>query len=157
MIILTRIDDRLVHAQVVVGWGRELRPGRIVVADDRVASSEWERDLYASAAPPEIRVSILSVGEAYERISAGEFDGERTILLVRGPAEIIRLLDMGLEIGEVNVGGMHYSDGKVKVLDNVYLDDDGRKALGELARRGITLEARALPRQEKVILNPMVS
>lgn len=157
MIILTRIDDRLLHAQVVVGWGRELRPDRIIVADDRVASSEWERDLYASAAPPEIRVSILSVSEACERISAGEFDQERTILLVSGPAGILRLLDMGLKIGEVNVGGMHYGDGKVKLLDNVYLDDDDRNALGELARRGITLEARALPRQEKVILNPLIS
>lgn len=154
---MTRIDDRLVHAQVVVGWGRELKPDRIVVADDLVASSEWERDLYASAAPPEIRVSILSVSGAYESISTGKFDGERTILLVRGPAEIVRLLDMGLEIPEVNVGGMHFSEGKVKVLDNVYLDDDGRKALGELARRGIALEARALPRQEKVLINPLFS
>lgn len=153
---MTRIDDRLVHAQVVVGWGRELRPGRIIVADDEVASDEWESELYMSAAPSDIRISILPVRGAFEQISAGVFDSERAILLVKGPAEILRLLDMGLKIGEVNVGGMHFRDGKVKVLENIYLDDGDRMALRELVKRGITLEARALPGQEKVILNSRV-
>ena len=52
MVILFRIDDRLIHAQVVVGWGRRLRPDRIVLADDAVRAEEWEKELYASAAEP---------------------------------------------------------------------------------------------------------
>ena len=64
MVNLFRIDDRLIHAQVVVGWGRKLRPDRIILADDRIAAEDWERELYASAAEPDIKATILTLAEA---------------------------------------------------------------------------------------------
>ena len=96
MIIVLRIDDRLIHAQVVIGWGRSVKPDRIVIADDEVAANDWEKQLYASASS-DFRVSILSVAKAYEQIDGGVFDKEKIILLVRGPRSAIRLLEMGLE------------------------------------------------------------
>ena len=68
----------------------------------------------------------------------------------------MRLLEKGLDLDEVNVGGMHFSEGREKLLDNIYLDAGERDTLRELVKRGITLEARALPDSEKVILNSMV-
>lgn len=156
MIALFRIDDRLIHAQVVIGWGRRLRPDRIIVADDAVAGNDWEKDLYMTAATKDIKVSILSIDDTLEQIKGGVFKLEKVILLVRGPREALALLDGGLETTEINVGGMHYSEGKQKILDNVYVDDSDRMALRELVKKGLTLEARALPEHEKVILNSKV-
>ena len=156
MIALIRIDDRLIHAQVVIGWGRVVRPDRIVLANDRVASEEWEKNLYLTAVPPELKVSILSLGETVEQITGGVFDREKIILLVRRPRDVLQLMDLGLDLDEVNVGGMHYAERKERVLDFVYLDQDDKAAMRELVKRGVTLEARALPEHERVILNPKV-
>jgi mannose/fructose/N-acetylgalactosamine-specific phosphotransferase system component IIB len=156
MIELLRIDDRLIHAQVVIGWGTALQPDRIVIADDRVAASELEKSLYMAAPPPEIRVSILSVEETMRQIEGGVFDREKIFLLVSHPDSILKLMDLGLEIDEVNVGGLHYAEGKEKVLENIYLDSGERNALRELVKRGVTLEARSLPDSDAVILNSKV-
>jgi mannose/fructose/N-acetylgalactosamine-specific phosphotransferase system component IIB len=156
LIILIRIDDRLIHAQVVIGWGRALSPDRIVVADDAVASTEWEKNLYLTATPAEIRVSILSIEQTMAQLSGGVFDQERIILLVRAPQSIVRLMELGLMVDEVNIGGLHYREGRKRYLDFVCLDEQERQALRELVKRGVTLEARALPGHEPVILNSRV-
>ena len=156
MIVLFRVDDRLIHGQVVLGWGTFLKPDRIVLADDLVASNEWERDLYASAAPPEIKVSILALTEAAAQLKAGIFDGEKVILLVKHPKDVLSLMDLGLPVNEVNVGGIHYREGREKVLENVYLDADERSIMRELVKRGVTLDGRALPSSKTVTLNSRV-
>ncbi len=156
MISLIRIDDRLIHAQVVIGWGRHLHPDRIVVADDYVAGDELERSLYSSATPPEIKTSILTLEETVRRTEGGVFDREKLVILVAHPQSVLGLMDLGLDVDTVNVGGLHYAKGKEKVLDHVYLDEGERAALRELVKRGVTLEARVLPESEPVILNSKV-
>ena len=156
MIALIRIDDRLIHAQVVIGWGRILHPDRIIIADDEVAGSDWEQSLYTAATPPDMKVSILSLRETVRQLEGGVFDREKLIILVGHPRSVLGLMDLGLEIERVNVGGLHYAKGKEKYLDQVYLDEEERTSLRELVKRGVTLEARALPESEPVILNSKV-
>ena len=139
MISLLRIDDRLIHAQVVVGWGRILCPDRIVVADNETAACELDRNLFTMAVPPEIKVSILTLKEAVGRIHGGVFDREKVILLVKDPRAVLKIMDLGLEVHEVNVGGLHYCQGRTKVIEGLYLDDEAREALRELVKRGVTL------------------
>lgn len=133
-----------------------LHPDRIVIADDAVASTEWEKNLYLTAVPPEIKVSILSLEETKAQVSGGVFDKERIILLVRSPRSILRLIELGLAVDEVNVGGLHYREGREEYLDFVYLDEEERQVLRELVKRGVTLEARALPDHNPVIMNSKV-
>ena len=156
MIVLFRVDDRLIHGQVVLGWGSVLKPDRIVLADDEVASNEWERNLYASAAPPEIKVSILPLTEAAAQLKRGVFDAEKVILLVKHPRSVLSLMDLGLPVSEVNVGGLHYREGREKILENVYLDAEERSIMRELVKRGVTLDGRALPSSQAVTLNSRV-
>ena len=140
----------------MIGWGSALHPDRIVIADDEVASTEWEKNLYLTAVPPEIKVSILSLEETKAQVSGGVFDKERIILLVRSPRSILRLIELGLAVDEVNVGGLHYREGREEYLDFVYLDEEERQVLRELVKRGVTLEARALPDHNPVIMNSKV-
>jgi mannose/fructose/N-acetylgalactosamine-specific phosphotransferase system component IIB len=156
MIVLFRVDDRLIHGQVVLGWGTALKPDRIILVDDAVAANEWERNLYASAAPAEIKVSILALTEAAAQLKAGVFDAEKVILLVKHPGNVLALMDLGLPVTEVNVGGIHYREGREKVLENVYLDAGERGVMRELVKRGVTLDGRALPSSKAVTLNSRV-
>ena len=156
MIVLFRVDDRLIHGQVILGWGSVLRPDRIILADDEVASNEWEKNLYAAAVPPEIKVSILPLLEAAAQLKRGIFDTERVILLVRHPKDVVALMDLGLPVGEVNVGGLHFREGRQKLLDNVYIDGEERNIMRELVKRGVILDGRAVPGSRAVKLNSRV-
>ncbi len=156
MIQLVRIDDRLIHGQVVLGWGRVLKPDRYVVIDDEVATTDWERSLYSSAVQDGTAVSILTVDEAVSRLRDGAFDNENVVVLVKSPQTMLRLVEGGFDVEEVNVGGLHFSEGKDKLLENVYVNGSEKDALRELVKRGITLEVRALPESERVILNSLV-
>jgi mannose/fructose/N-acetylgalactosamine-specific phosphotransferase system component IIB len=156
MIALFRVDDRLIHGQVVLGWGSVLRPDRIILADDEVASNEWEKSLYAASVPPEIKVSILPLPETAAQIKRGIFDTECVILLVRHPKDVVALMDLGLPVSEVNVGGLHFREGRAKVLDNVYIDEEERNIMRELVKRGVILDGRAVPGSRAVTLNSRV-
>jgi mannose/fructose/N-acetylgalactosamine-specific phosphotransferase system component IIB len=156
MISLIRIDDRLIHAQVVIGWYEECNPDRIILADDQVAESEMEKKLYASAVTPEIKVSIISLQEAADRINNGVYHSETVLLLVRSPVEALKLYRCGLLFDEINVGGMHFNTNREKVLEGVYVSEEEKAAFRELVKRKVTLEVRALPEDQKVILNSRI-
>jgi len=145
MIILTRIDDRLIHGQVTVGWGEALKPDRIILANDEVASNEWEQELYRAAVPSEIEVCVTSVKDAAAILSEEEHNGRRTILLVASPQDVLRLFHCGAHIEKVNVGGLHFREGKHALLPFVYVDEDDLNALRTLCQRGIRVECQDVP------------
>jgi len=141
---LHRIDDRLIHGQVLVAWGARLDPARIWVVDDGVAASEWERDLFREAAPG-IDVRVASVAEA-AAAHAGETEAPRAaFLLVRDLDTARRLADAGARVAEWNVGGLHYALGKEKVNDYVYLDERDRESAKALMAGGARLIVQDVP------------
>ena len=80
-LVLNRIDDRLIHGQVVVGWGQPLDVHFIVLVDDAVASSEWEQELYRMGVPPEMEVRFLSVSDAAAHLDEYRTEPRAGILL----------------------------------------------------------------------------
>jgi len=141
---LHRIDDRLIHGQVLVAWGARLDPARIWVVDDGVAASEWERELFREAAPG-IEVRVASVAEA-AAAHAGEAEAPRAaFLLVRDLDTARRLAEAGARIAEWNVGGLHYAPGKEKVNDYVYLDERDRESAKALLAGGARLIVQDVP------------
>lgn len=143
-----RIDDRLLHGQVVVAWGRALSPQRYLVADDDVAASAFERALLVqSAADVPVEVATVEAGAAW---AAGEAtrEGAAVVLVRSAPAArdlVRRARSLGAAIDAVNLGGLHYAPGKEKALDYVYLDDADRAALADLAALGVRVYAQDVP------------
>src|SRR3954465_13957567 len=91
---LCRIDDRLIHGQVVLGWGQQMRLGYIVLVDDEVAESEWERELYRMGVPPEGDVIFETVKGAATRLAEFESDPRPGILLTGDVESMVRLVGM---------------------------------------------------------------
>ncbi len=83
-LVLVRLDDRLVHGQVVVGWGGALRINHLVLVDDRVRHSEWEQELYRMGVPPEMELEFASVAEATAAAPGWANGNRRTIVPSRG-------------------------------------------------------------------------
>lgn len=148
-IILYRVDERLIHGQVVVGWGNSLKFDRVVLVNDQVASNAWERELYLACVPPEIKAIILSVDEATEKILQIGFEEERTVVLVDSPFDILRLMEKGLKIRSVNVGGIHSGMGRKKILPYLFLGEEEVSAFKKIISSGVRCECRDVPLAEK--------
>ena len=153
---LARIDDRLIHGQVILGWVPAVKPDRIVVANDRVADSDWERKFYSSCVPPEVNVSFATVADVARQIAGNLYQNEQIIVLLESAQDTLRLLAAGIDLKEVNVGGLHYREGSVELLPFVFLVHEERNALRELVKRGVTLSAQDVPSNPAKIINSLV-
>ena len=151
-IILARVDDRLIHGQVTVGWSQQLHPDRIVLANNAVAADSWQSRVYASSVPPEIKVSILSIAETVSQLAKEAFQRERIILLTGSPGEMAELARLGAPLAEVNIGGLHFTVGRKEMLPFVYVDRQDLMALGRLLAQGIELFAQQVPGGKSVKL-----
>ena len=144
-LVLFRIDDRLIHGQVTTGWVRALDLKRIVLANDRIAASAWEGELYCSVTPPEIETVLAPVEDLAEVLAEIDSSGERAVLLVESAADARRIVDNGYRPARINVGGLHYAEGRKEVLPYLFLGPDDAADLAHLSGLGIELEARDVP------------
>ena len=154
-----RVDDRLIHGQVVVAWGATLRCARLYVVDDQAAASPWERDLLGSAAP-NVEVRVLTVAEAAAAWAGEGSASGGAMLVVRDLRSARALVEAGTAVPVYTLGGLHYAPGKTKVAEYVYLDDADREDARALLRRGVRLEVQDVPAtrpQALVALDPTVA
>lgn len=156
-IVLHRIDERLIHGQVVVGWGGALHPDRIVVVDDDLAASEWEQELYCLGLPPDIAAQFTTVEDARTLLPGWRISRERVFLLTRDASTMAALARDGMLSGhEINVGGIHHSPGRRQALPYVFLSDEEEESLRSLARDGAEVTARDLPTTRPVDLDQLL-
>ena len=135
-IVLCRVDDRLVHGQVVIGWGRPLAIELIILVDDMVAASPWEQDLYRMAVAPEIEVRFATVTEASARLKEWH-GGTRRALILTGELPTMAALHAAdpASMHHINLGGIHHRPGRRERLPYLYLTDDELRALVALDAR----------------------
>ena len=153
---LYRIDDRLIHGQVVVGWGQPLDLEFIVLVDDTVATSDWEQELYRMGVPPEMDVFFHTATDAVAAIPKYRADSRPGLLLTGDIATMRRLVDEA-GVTEVNVGGIHSGAGRTQRLRYVFLSPDEEVQLRELAARGAEVTARDVPGARPVTLADLLA
>jgi len=147
---LVRIDDRLIHGQVVMAWSRAVAVKRLVVIDDKVAADAIRKMLLETVAPPGIKVSVLTTEHGIEALKSNKFGSEKLLLLFTNPMTIITLIEGGIGISKVNIGGMSFSQGKTPLTKAVYVDDQDRNAFRKLHAQGVSLQIQILPNDTPV-------
>jgi mannose/fructose/N-acetylgalactosamine-specific phosphotransferase system component IIB len=152
-IVLCRIDDRLIHGQVVIGWGRALSIDLIILVDDQVAASEWEQELYRMAVAPEIEVRFVTVADAARQMADWQTNGKRGLVLT-GDLETMAALHTASPqiVHKINLGGIHHRAGRRERLPFVYLTDQELRTLRELETQGAVITAQDLPTTPPVAL-----
>ncbi|HEU5467246.1 MAG TPA: PTS sugar transporter subunit IIB [Gemmatimonadales bacterium] len=149
---VVRVDDRLIHGQVVVGWGQPLGLGFIALVDDKVRSSGWEQDLYRMGVPPGIEAIFASVDEAARRYEDWVKDARIGLVLTGDIDTLIALSDKVPKLRRVTLGGIHHKPGRSERLRYVYLTADEVAQLRELTKRGIEVVAQDVPTARAVPL-----
>ena len=154
---LHRIDDRLIHGQVVVGWGHPMALGFIALVDDAIAASPWEQELYRLAVPPEMDVKFASVAGAAREYAAWDADPRPGILLVGSVDAMVRLVELAPAIRRVNLGGVHHGAGRTERLRYLYLTPEEERALFALEARGVAVTAQDVPTGSSVPLRDVLA
>ncbi|MEK6698045.1 MAG: PTS sugar transporter subunit IIB [Nitrospirota bacterium] len=152
MLVFVRIDDRLIHGQVVEGWVNYLKATCILVADDKVAANALQRSIMEISVPHGLKVFIGAVADISEQVRSATLSAERMILLFSNPFDALRALKAGLPCPALNIGGMHYVPGKRKLLDVLAVDEGDLKALQEIVAMGVKVDVQTVPTERPLPL-----
>ena len=146
MIALVRVDNRLLHGQILEAWVPRLKVDRIVVADDEAAASPLAQAAMVLCLPPTLPVEVLSVEKVdYAALATGR---QTVLVLFREVSAVERAVAAGLtpELARrVNVGNVHYAPGRRAVTPSVFLSGEEIASLQALVASGFEVEARAVP------------
>lgn len=156
-LVLHRIDDRLIHGQVVVGWGQPLGLRFIVLVDDDVAASDWEQELYRMGVPPDVDVHFRTVHEMADAIATYHADPRPGILLVNSVDSMQRLIAVAPSIRTVNLGGVHHADGRTQRLRYVFLTPHEEQQLRALEQGGVEITAQDVPGARPIPLQDVLA
>jgi PTS system mannose-specific IIB component/fructoselysine and glucoselysine-specific PTS system IIB component len=154
---LYRIDDRLIHGQVVVGWGQPLDLRFIVLVDDEVAGSDWEQELYRMGVPSDMDVYFDAVDAAAANLPRYQDDERHGILLTGDIDTMARLVDASESIQRVNLGGIHHRPGRTQRLRYVFLAPDEEAQLRALEDKGIEVTAQDVPAARPIPLDELLA
>jgi len=147
---LVRLDDRLVHGQVVVGWGQAMAVAMVVLVDDRVRESDWEQELFRMGVPPDVELKFASVPEAIAGMPAWAASPRRTIVVTGDVDTLARMVEGSPDIRRVNIGGLHQQPHRRQRLPYVFLSDEESARLAALAKRGVEVSAQDVPTAKPV-------
>jgi PTS system mannose-specific IIB component len=137
---LVRIDDRLIHGQVVAGWLRALGAKRIVIVDDATARDEFLREVLTLAAPQGVPVEVLGLADGAARCLELASSPEPVIVLARSPRTIVALRQAGVPIEVVDLGGMGAGPGKRRLHKTISVSPDDLASLRLLEEMGTRVE-----------------
>lgn len=150
-IVLQRVDERLIHGQVVIGWGMRLHAQRFIVVDDELAASAWEQELYELALGGDAEAIFMGVAEAALHLAEWRTDRVPSVLLTRSVHTMRRLSDLAEFAGtEVNLGGLHDAPGRTEVASYLHLDEGDRADIQVLIEHGVEVSGRDLPEARRV-------
>lgn len=154
--VLARIDSRLLHGQVATAWTKATNPTRIIVVSDSVAKDDLRKKLIEQAAPPGVKANVIPVKKMIEIAKDPRFGGTRALLLFENPADVVRVIDGGVKIDEVNVGSLAHSVGKVVVNKVLSMGQDDVKAFEQLKADGVKFDVRKVPNDSRANMDELV-
>ena len=154
---LARIDDRLIHGQVATRWTKETNVTRIIVVSDEVAADKVRKTLLTQVAPPGVTAHVVDIAKMIRVYNNPQYAGERVMLLFTNPTDVERIVEQGVKITSVNIGGMAFHQGKTQVNNAISVDQKDIEAFRKLNARGIELEARKVSTDQKLKMMDLIA
>ena len=151
-ISLARIDDRLIHGQVVTSWSKETRCERIIVVNDEVAEDVMRKILLEQVAPPGVKSSVMGIDKAIRVFNNPKYVDVNAMLLFTNPTDVLRMVEGGVALKSINIGGMSFREGKKQITGAISVNDQDIEAFKKLNEKGIELEIRKVSSDSKINL-----
>lgn len=154
-LLLVRIDDRLIHGQVMTAWMKTLPAKQIIVIDDKVAKDDFMLFVLQNAAPSGLKVIALTDDEALIKLQGGL--DVPSFVLAKSPLSLKKLVENGIDIRAVNIGGMGMKAGRTTVYKNVSATDEERQCIKDFLDRGIDVAIQIIPSEKRFELNNILA
>lgn len=145
MIVGVRIDFRLIHGQVANLWANAKQVSRFMVVDDQLATDDMQKQVLRMACPAAVKLSVLPLEKASANIQAGKYDAQRLFILAKKPETLLRLIESGVQLPEINVGNMSSLNEVKRVGLNIGMDECDIEAFKKLQEKGIHMYAQMVP------------
>lgn len=155
-ILLTRIDNRLIHGQVATQWNSSVGSNLILVANDQVAGDKMRQSLMDMAAPSGVATRYFTLKKTIEIIDKAA-DRQKIFIICENPTDVLKLVEGGVPLKKVNIGNMHMSEGKRQVATSVAVDEADVQAFKKLQEKGVELEIRRVPSMQKEDVSKLFS
>jgi len=155
-IIFSRVDDRLIHGEVVTAFVPTYSINHIIIIDDITASNSMESRIIKSLSPSGVQVSIFTVDEGIENLSKAYNEKERILILTKSPITFKELSDGGIELEEVNIGGMGLRDDRESFINNVAMDEEEVDAARYLKENGVKVYYQLVPEQKVINIDDLL-
>ncbi|PPI88846.1 PTS mannose transporter subunit IIAB [Candidatus Pantoea edessiphila] len=156
-IILARIDDRLIHGQITTRWTKETNVDRIIIVNDEISKDEVRKLLLKQSTPPGITAHIISIDKMIRVWNNPKYKEDRAMLLFTNPTDVFRVVEQGVNIKSVNIGGMAFKKGKIQISKAVSLDELDIIAFRKLHKLNIELEIRKISNDPKVKIIDLIN
>ena len=151
-IVVTRIDNRLIHGQITSRWCGELGINLIIVANDEVAENFLRQKLLDMASPSFVEVSYWSIEKTISEIQSVTME-KKILLVCETPQDVLKLVKGGAPIKNISVGNMHMAEGKRRIMDSIAVDDNDISVFEELCKADIDIEIRRVPMEPAESIN----
>lgn len=143
-ILLTRIDNRLLHGQIAVTWSQHLGANLILIANDKASEDTVQQSLMDMAAPDNMQTRYFSIQKTIDVIHKAA-DRQQIFIVAKTPQDVLRMVEGGVPIKKVNVGNMHFSEGKEQISTTVSVDKSDIETFKKLHELGVECEVRRVP------------
>ncbi len=154
MINLVRVDDRLLHGQIICAWVPYCSADMLIVASDAAASDELLKEILMSCTQGGLGVKVLNVEDAVEVLLAGSYSDEQVILVVGNLHDAFRLFEQGIHFKALNLGNLHHENGGRMLTPSVTVDNKDEALLSKLAGKGVAIEIRDVPTSASLPYSP---
>lgn len=150
-IVLARVDDRLIHGEVVSVWTPSLNVNRIIVVDDEVAADKFNKRVIKALAPNGVKVNVYGTEKGADILQRDSKDpNERVMILTKTPITYDRMADMGLKLSDVNLGGMGLRGERTPFIKNVTCSPDEITSIKNLRAKGVHVYYQLVPEQQVI-------
>ncbi len=154
--VLARVDSRLLHGQVATAWTKATSPNRIIVVSDEVSKDTLRKKLIEQAAPPGVKANVVPISKMIEVSKDTRFGNTRALLLFENPLDVLRVIEGGVDLKEINVGSMAHSVGKVVVNKALSFDEKDIETYEKLKSLGINFDIRKVPNDSKGNMDELI-
>ena len=155
-IVLARIDDRLIHGQVVTSWVKKTNANRIIIVDNPLTKDVFMQRLLKAAAPSGISVNILTTEDAVKFLKGDPAAGENVIILVKVPEAIEALIDGGVVLDKVILGGMGAKEGRSRFNKNVSASSKEVECIKRILEKGVSMYYQMVPNEKAVDVKKII-
>jgi PTS system mannose-specific IIB component len=147
---LVRVDDRLIHGQVMTSWVKQTAANKIMVVDDEVASNDLMKTVLKGVTPADVKLGIFSVQKAVDRLIKGLKPTDRVIILVKTPVTVWRMQQAGIDFPSLCVGGIGMRADRSTLYQNIACSEEEREALRGLIAAGCDVTIQIVADDSKI-------